>query len=944
MDSDEDDDLLEALDVMEEFMGRTEPIKEEPPGEEHLRVLRSKFGHTNFRPMQWKIINSLLNEKRDNFAVMATGYGKSLCYQFPSVFTGKLTVVVSPLISLMEDQISALEVMNIEAIFMGTAQKDRQALEKVEAGHFRIVYMSPEYITGNRDVLKRLAPQLTLIAIDEAHCVSQWGHDFRPAFRQLSFIRQAVPNVPILALTATATQRVQEDIVKTLGLRNPQCSISGFDRPNLKLEIYPRNGINAWQDLRQHLENFRGGSAIIYCLTRKLTESVALELQQQNIACEPYHAGLSIKRRTEVHQEFVKDRVKIIVATIAFGMGIDKPDVRLVIHYGCSQNVESYYQEIGRAGRDGNPARCILLHNGKDFGTHMILWEHASHKQRLIELQCAMKDYVELRSCRRAFILKYFNDPQVSTLGCRKDCCDNCNSKLEGSLVEEKYVELEDEGRFDFTEDVAKFMDALKALRRYASVTKTILFLRGSKSQKLPAMCCIHTLYGAGKDKSEQWWRMIADLLTREGYLKKVAVAYAAPGVTATNITKKGETWMAKREKILLHPLQGMMQFFTKKDTRKVEISTVKPLFDFGASSSTSAQSSVPKEHPPTAKMNPNLAAALPAKKADEELMKGLLLERSKIASEVDCMPYLVASTTALEQMCKLKPKTLEELRLGKVDGFSEAKIEKFGPVFVKYFRKALEGMDSAPASHQIEEILSKHPITGPLRGSPLTSYEMFAAGSSLAEIAMKRDLTESTIVGHLKSAIEVGKIIRRRDLERLGVDRESFEEIRKNLPADLASAKLTPIKEACDPGISFDSIRFVVAYFRIRQHLERIGQAYEDPDAVEEPPEPQPQVPQTSQKKPENEEEDMDWGEFDTIEQDVLQAAELLDAESQASGSQTHVRPQEKKKFAQVAYMSDDSDDEAQGAKGGDKKENRAPSQAVTPSPVKRRRQNLIL
>uniref|UniRef100_A0A1B0GLL5 ATP-dependent DNA helicase n=1 Tax=Lutzomyia longipalpis TaxID=7200 RepID=A0A1B0GLL5_LUTLO len=887
MDSDEDDDLLEALDVMEEFMGRTEPIKEEPPGEEHLRVLRSKFGHTNFRPMQWKIINSLLNEKRDNFAVMATGYGKSLCYQFPSVFTGKLTVVVSPLISLMEDQISALEVMNIEAIFMGTAQKDRQALEKVEAGHFRIVYMSPEYITGNRDVLKRLAPQLTLIAIDEAHCVSQWGHDFRPAFRQLSFIRQAVPNVPILALTATATQRVQEDIVKTLGLRNPQCSISGFDRPNLKLEIYPRNGINAWQDLRQHLENFRGGSAIIYCLTRKLTESVALELQQQNIECEPYHAGLSIKRRTEVHQEFVRDRVKIIVATIAFGMGIDKPDVRLVIHYGCSQNVESYYQEIGRAGRDGNPARCILLHNGKDFGTHMILWEHASHKQRLIELQCAMKDYVELRSCRRAFILKYFN-------------------------------ESPDEGRFDFTEDVAKFMDALKALRRYASVTKTILFLRGSKSQKLPAMCCIHTLYGAGKDKSEQWWRMIADLLTREGYLKKVAVAYAAPGVTATNITKKGETWMAKREKILLHPLQGMMQFFTKKVTRKVEISTVKPLFDFGASSSTSAQSSVPKEHPPAAKMNPNLAAASPAKKADEELMKGLLLERSKIASEVDCMPYLVASTTALEQMCKLKPKTLEELRLGKVDGFSEAKIEKFGPVF--------------------------HPITGPLRGSPLTSYEMFAAGSSLAEIATKRDLTESTIVGHLKSAIEVGKIIRRRDLERLGVDRESFEEIRKNLPADLASAKLTPIKEACDPGISFDSIRFVVAYFRIRQHLERIGQAYEDPDAVEEPLEPQPQIPQTSQKKPENEEEDMDWGEFDTIEQDVLQAAELLDAESQASGSQTLVRPQEKKKFAQVAYMSDDSDDEAQGAKGGDKKENRAPSQTVTPSPVKRRRQNLIL
>lgn len=423
MDSDDDDALLGAIGGISESGSKSATSSEnsqpvhEPSGAPsvYLSVLRSKFGHSDFRPMQWRIIRSVLCDKRDNFAVMATGYGKSLCYQFPSVYTGQLTLVVSPLISLMEDQVSALEVMNIEAVFLGTAQKDREALSKVYQGEYRLVYMSPEYITNNQDVLMHLAPQLTLIAIDEAHCVSHWGHDFRPAFRELSCIRKVVPDVPILALTATATHRVQQDIVKILGLKDPNFSLSGFDRPNLSLEIHPRTDTNPWSDIRKHLESVQGASVIIYCITRRHTEEVVGELKRNKVDCEAYHAGLTIKRRSEVHQAFVRDRIKVIVATIAFGMGIDKPDVRMIIHYGCSQNIESYYQEIGRAGRDGQPAKCILLYNRKDFHTHTILWEGCLFKNRLVDLQREMKNYVDLRrTCRRAFILKYFDDPQVS--------------------------------------------------------------------------------------------------------------------------------------------------------------------------------------------------------------------------------------------------------------------------------------------------------------------------------------------------------------------------------------------------------------------------------------------------------------------------------------------------------------------------------------------------
>uniref|UniRef100_A0A1B0D8Z1 DNA 3'-5' helicase n=1 Tax=Phlebotomus papatasi TaxID=29031 RepID=A0A1B0D8Z1_PHLPP len=644
MDSDDDDALLGAIGGISESGSESasssqnsQPVHE-PSGAPsvYLSVLRSKFGHSDFRPMQWRIIRSVLCDKRDNFAVMATGYGKSLCYQFPSVYTGQLTLVVSPLISLMEDQVSALEVMNIEAVFLGTAQKDREALSKVYQGEYRLVYMSPEYITNNQDVLIHLAPQLTLIAIDEAHCVSQWGHDFRPAFRELSCIRKVVPDIPILALTATATHRVRQDIVKILGLKDPNYSLSGFDRPNLSLEIHPRTDTNPWSDIRKHLESVQGASVIIYCITRRHTEEVVNDLKRNKVDCEAYHAGLSTKRRSEVHQAFVRDRIKVIVATIAFGMGIDKPDVRMIIHYGCSQNIESYYQEIGRAGRDGQPAKCILLYNRRDFHTHTILWE----------------------SCFTTKVCFLMPNCQVSKLKTRADCCDNCKRQLSGYKDEDQYVELDEEGRFDFTQDFTTFLKVIRVFDGYSSVSKTVLFLRGSKSQKLQPRFYSNPLYGSGKNKVEQWWKLVADLMIREDYLKTVSVSRDKPSITCTKMTNKGESLLEQVKTILLHPLQDMMKFFTRKiDPKQEKLSvSVAPLFNFGAIPGKSSQT--PQTSQATG-MNSNLTVCAPKAKFDV-LMKDLLLERSKIASDVDCMPYVIASTKALEQMCRLMPQTLE--------------------------------------------------------------------------------------------------------------------------------------------------------------------------------------------------------------------------------------------------------------------------------------------
>lgn len=372
-----------------------------PPQQIHLDCLKKFFGHSDFRPTQWQIIRSVMEDRRDNCVIMATGYGKSLCYQFPAVYLGGITVVVSPLISLMQDQVLALTIANISACLLGSAQSNKNIESEILNYDYRLVYMSPEYISvGGLELLRRLGNAITLIAIDEAHCVSQWGHDFRITYRNLGKIRDALPTVPFLALTATATKRVLADISNNLRLRQPQILCTGFDRPNLEF-IVRRKSKLMWADLSPFCMSDAGGSLIIYVLTRRKAESIAELFQGNGVHCEAYHAGLPLKKRKDVHQQFVRDKLRIIVATVAFGMGIDKPDVRCVIHYGASKDIESYYQEVGRAGRDGQPSKCVMFFNTSDFIFHRQLQMKSNIQQTKNDLLQVMEDFCRSTNCRR---------------------------------------------------------------------------------------------------------------------------------------------------------------------------------------------------------------------------------------------------------------------------------------------------------------------------------------------------------------------------------------------------------------------------------------------------------------------------------------------------------------------------------------------------------------
>uniref|UniRef100_A0AAG5CT68 ATP-dependent DNA helicase n=1 Tax=Anopheles atroparvus TaxID=41427 RepID=A0AAG5CT68_ANOAO len=662
------------------------------PGPEHLEVLSTQFGHSSFRPMQWRIIRSIIADRRDNCVIMATGYGKSLTYQYPSVFLERLTFVVSPLISLMEDQVLSLNVCNIPACLLGSAQRTNQ-LPDIRAGKFRVVYLTPEYITGDcgHELLTSVRDQLTLIAIDEAHCLSKWGHDFRPAYRGLGIVRELCPNVPILAVTATATPQVRDDIVRSLQLVNPQVLCTGFDRPNLEFIVRPKGQQGPLEDLRPLLAGNRPGSVIIYCITRKQTEEIVEQLRSKGFVCDAYHAGLSIKQRKAVHEQFVSDRVQIIVATIAFGMGIDKPDVRLVVHYGASKDLESYYQEAGRAGRDGQPSRCIMFWTRADFQLHEFLRSknEGTVVHNLEQLSRTMNEYLDTRDCRRQFILRYFEGTlaqmgkQEEKVAMRSKCCDNCTR---GGVAKdrERYEGIDTEGRYDFATDTELLMKAIDVFGGAMGLNMPIKLLRGSKIKKLYDYHCRNPLYGKGTAKDEEWWKCLGALLEREGYLCKVPIPNTMnkfAKLFKVQITPTGRRWFnsgAADRQLMLKPTAEMFKL----------LKVIKPptLYD------TSEPSGMRGQLAPRPK-----GAGL--QDLTQELVKCLVKKRSELATTFECMPYMIASNAALHQMATRKPLNLAEMKEAQLDGFSDAKLHKFGRQFLICIQQTLNFLPQAPGT-----------------------------------------------------------------------------------------------------------------------------------------------------------------------------------------------------------------------------------------------------
>lgn len=393
-------------------------------------TLKKYFGYEEFRPLQQEIIERVLASK-DCFVLMPTGGGKSLCFQLPALMQEGITIVVSPLISLMKDQVDALRANGVGAEMINstlTLTEIDEVLERAKTGKIKILYLAPERLSvaGFDDFLKSL--KISLIAIDEAHCISEWGHDFRPDYRNIKILRKKFPNIPIIALTATATEKVREDIVSQLQLADAQTFISSFNRQNLSYEVLPKK--DSFRSILALLNNCKNESVIIYCFSRKDTEKLVTDLNEQGFNAAAYHAGLDAKKRALNQDRFIKDEINIMVATIAFGMGIDKPDVRLVIHHSLPKSIEGYYQETGRAGRDGLPARCVLLFSYADKFKHDYFIGNMSdekEKQNSQENLEQVLAYGNQSGCRRKFLLNYFNE-DYEPVNCGN--CDGCVAQV----------------------------------------------------------------------------------------------------------------------------------------------------------------------------------------------------------------------------------------------------------------------------------------------------------------------------------------------------------------------------------------------------------------------------------------------------------------------------------------------------------------------------------
>ncbi|MGI8884871.1 MAG: DNA helicase RecQ, partial [Pyrinomonadaceae bacterium] len=470
-------------------------------------ILTHQFGYASFRMNQQAAIETVL-QKKDCVVLMPTGGGKSLCYQIPALMLDGLTVVISPLIALMKDQVDALKNNGVEAAFLNSTQTAAQQVEvfrRVRNGTLKLLYVAPERLlqSGEQfiDFLKSV--NVSLFAIDEAHCISSWGHDFRPEYIQLGKLKQYFPGIPIIALTATADKLVRKDIFERLKIRNAELFLSSFNRPNIFYTVEPKR--NSFARLLDYLESRRDESGIIYCLSRSSSDSLAADLRDEGYSALSYHAGLDKEMRDKHQELFLKDEVKIIVATIAFGMGIDKSNVRFVVHVDLPKNIESYYQETGRAGRDGLNSDALLFFSWGDViklkGFAEVEGNRAQTEIMLNKLN-TMGKFGELKTCRRKFLLNYFSEDLA------EDCgnCDNCNTTFE---------------RFDGTVIAQKALSAVYRTNQRVGLSYLIDFLRGSQSKKIWDEHKNLKTYGVGADISkENWFEYFRDLIA-QGFLKQ---------------------------------------------------------------------------------------------------------------------------------------------------------------------------------------------------------------------------------------------------------------------------------------------------------------------------------------------------------------------------------------------------------------------------------------
>lgn len=655
------------------------------------KLLKEYFGYDSFRTGQEEIINHILL-KEDCLAIMPTGAGKSICYQIPAILFSGVTIVISPLISLMKDQVDALNEIGISATYINSSLSERdyiQTIENIYHNIYKIIYVAPERFLSETFINMLNMLNVSMIAVDEAHCVSQWGHDFRPSYCEIAPIISKLKERPVVAcFTATATQVVKDDIINLLKLNNPFVLTTGFNRENLYFSVQTPE--NKKDFLLNFLEEHKNTSGIIYCSTRKTVDELYKQLSDNGYLVCKYHAGMSEKARSKAQDDFVYDRCEIMVATNAFGMGIDKSNVRYVIHYNMPSDLESYYQEAGRAGRDGDKAECILLFNRADVVTNKFLIEQSSEGNHTTQYKKLndMVDYCNTNKCLRCYILEYFGEtPKFNNC----DFCSNCNSLVEIT---------------DITIDSKKILSCIKRMHERFGAGMITDVLKGSKSAKIKSLGFDSlSTYGIMSEYSKDTIRDIISFLVAEGYLKSVGDKYPVLALTKD---------------------ANDVLFSDKKVTIKKKIEKITK------SEKTSSK---------------NNSESLPFDKNLFEILKNV---RRKIADISHVPPFVIFSDVSLKQMSTYYPTNVDSML--KISGVGNLKLEKYGNDFIKVIQEYMVSHDIKSVEF-IPEITSKPYVK---EDTKLVSYNLYKnEGKSISEIAEIRGLKLRTIEQHLLDCYE---------------------------------------------------------------------------------------------------------------------------------------------------------------------------------------------